>query len=68
MLEYFSTTLIDRMFLLQTFITNGLAQPPPVLAPSDGSLLYYTPFEYPHTAIAPALEYNLIDPTSILGK
>jgi protein quaking len=69
-LSLLNNHILSRLPNGQTVITNGLnglTQPPPVLAPSDGSLLYYTPFEYPHTAIAP-LEYNLIDPSSILGK
>uniref|UniRef100_H2ZKV9 K Homology domain-containing protein n=1 Tax=Ciona savignyi TaxID=51511 RepID=H2ZKV9_CIOSA len=58
--------VISRLPNGQTVISNGV-QPPHMLAQTDGSLLYYTPFEYPHSAIAPALEYNIVDPNGLLG-
>ncbi|CAK8686067.1 unnamed protein product [Clavelina lepadiformis] len=63
----FNSPIISRLPNGQTVITNSVAQAPPMIAPSDGSLLYYTPLEYPHSAIT-LPEYNLIDPTSLLGK
>ncbi|XP_076818954.1 protein quaking-A-like isoform X2 [Clavelina lepadiformis] len=62
----FNSPIISRLPNGQTVITNSVAQAPPMIAPSDGSLLYYTPLEYPHSAIT-LPEYNLIDPTSLLG-
>nr|XP_018672062.1 protein quaking-B isoform X2 [Ciona intestinalis] len=59
--------IISRLPNGQTVISNGVAQPPPMIAPTDGSLLYYTPFEYPHSALAPALEYNIVDTNGLLG-
>ncbi|XP_078493351.1 protein quaking-A isoform X4 [Ciona intestinalis] len=59
--------IISRLPNGQTVISNGVAQPPPMIAPTDGSLLYYTPFEYPHSALAPTLEYNIVDTNGLLG-
>ena len=52
-------------------ITNGLTHAPPVLAPADGSVVYYTPFDYTHSqaiASAASFDYSLIDPTTLLGE
>lgn len=55
----------------QHVITNGLPHPPPMLTtPGDGSLLYYTPYDFTHSqAIASTqLDYNMFDPAQLLGK
>nr|CAB3265341.1 protein quaking-B [Phallusia mammillata] len=63
----FNNPFISRLPNGQHIVSNGITPGPQVLAPSDGSLLYYTPLEYPHSTIAP-LEYSLVDPSNIIGN